>query len=68
MGDKAVGAVLYAVLGIAEITAAVFPKHIKRAVAKQAVEAAGIGNLVAGKKFAVCILEKAVVIFHSFAP
>ena len=68
VGDKAVGAVLYAVFGIVEITSAVFPQRIERAIAKQAVEAACIGNLVTGKIFTVGILKKAVVIFHRFAP
>ena len=66
--NKTVGAVLYSVLGISKIPAAVFAESIKRAIAKQAVEAACIGNLVTGEIFTVGILKKAVVIFHRFAP
>ena len=68
VGDKAVGAVLYAVFGIAEIAAAVFAKSIEWTVAKQAIKAVCIRSLVTWEVFAVGVLKKAVIIFHRFAP
>ena len=68
MRNKTVGAVLYSVLGISKIPAAVFSQRIERAIAKQAVEAACIGDLVTGEIFTFGVLKKAVVIFNRFAP
>ena len=56
VGFKAVGAILYAALDVAEIPAAFVAERVKRAVTEQAVEKVRIGPLVAGEVLAIGIL------------
>ena len=61
MGTQASGAILDAVVGVGEIAAAGFAQGVEGAVAEDAGECFGIGIFVAGKVFALFILEEVVM-------
>ena len=67
MGIQALAAVLYAILRVDEVAAAVVTQHIQRAIAEQAVEIVGVGLRMAGEVFAFPIAEEGIVgafVFH----
>jgi len=63
MRHKTIGAILIPVFGIAEIAAALLAQRKQRAIAEQAVEILGMVRLVAGKVFALGVLEKGIMLF-----
>ena len=65
VGDKAVGAIFYAVIRICKIAAAVFTQSIKRAVAENTVKIFGIVYFVAGEVFTFFVLKKFIIIHRN---
>jgi hypothetical protein len=63
--NHAGGAILVALLGISEISAALFPKRVQRTIAEQTVEIFPIVGCVAGKIFAFGVAEELVVTLAS---
>jgi len=61
VGHHTLGAVLYAVLRVAEVALALFPQSVEGAVAEQAVEILRVVRRMAGEELAFLVLEEGVV-------
>ena len=68
VGYQAVGTILNAVVGIDKIAAAFIAQAIQRAIAEQTAEFILVHTLMAGKKFALLILEKIVMGHIGYLP
>lgn len=60
------GAVLDTLLRKAAIAAAPIPQGVQRAVAEQAIKAADICCLMAGKVFTFSVLKECIRVFHKY--